>query len=280
MIAISCACGPLHKWGYQWTAYECIASQAEFADRVYLIQSTADSTGIDKLLNKYSNITLISDPSTWHHKPGEGDEALTIMDGNTMSGFTKFHMRNLAIGRWAATKDGHKVIMSTHSNWYVPRRNIETLREYCLEFKQNGATTGYGWAMGQVHDRLHGPPVRREALYNPTGLSEAVILASYPDMKARHIAQAEIPPNVNNLCLVDASYNLLPEEFEGMQKRFHYPGNETWNWPNYKAALIDRMKRRYTLGNEPLDYWGQEIAKKSTPDFMGYQLLQGVTDGW
>lgn len=276
MIAISCACGPLHKWGYQWTSYECIASQAEFADRVYLIQSTADETGLRTLLDKYSNITLISDPSTWHHKPGEGDEVLTIMPEKTMSSFTKFHMRNLAIGRWAAAKDGHKVIMSTHSNWYIPCRNVASLRRYCLEFGKSGAATGYGWAMGQIHNKLFGPAVRREALYNPTGLSEAAILASYPDMKARHIDPTQMPPNVNDLCLVDASYNLLPEEFEGMQKRFHYPGNETWNWPDYKAVLVDRIKRRFVISNDPLDYWGLEIAKKSTPAFMGYQLLQGV----
>jgi hypothetical protein len=274
-IAISCACGPLHKWGYQWTAYECLASQAEFADVVYLVQSTSDATGVKELQEKYPNIVLISNRLTWHHKPGEGDDNLTVYPDPIMGSFTTFHMRNLSIGRRVAFVDGHNIVMSTHSNWYIPQKNIEPLREYCKDFEKSGVVSCDGWAIGQLHDRLNGPAVRRETICNLTGLDEHLVMTYYPEMKGRHFSP---PDDVMDICLVDASYNLLPAEFEGMQRRFHYPESETFEWETYKEKLIARMKRKTYLLDEPLDYWGELIARKSTPDFMGYQLLQGMLD--
>lgn len=272
-IAITCACGPLHKWGYQWTDYECIASQAEFADRVYLVQSTEDATGVKELTDKYPNITLVSDPMTWHHFPGQSDEELTVDTRPHMGAFTTFHMRNLTRGRLEAFKDSYRVVMSTHSNWYVPRQNYTTLRNDCDKFMHTGDHTGYGWALGQIHDRLMGPPVRRDVLCNMTGMDDKQVSAYYPDLKGRHT----IPPScVFDICMIDASYNLLPEEFGGMQKRMHYPGSDTWTWNDYRILLTERLNRRCVLLDETPDYWGQRIADKSTPDFMGYQLLQGI----
>jgi hypothetical protein len=76
--------------------------------------------------------------------------------------------------------------------------------------------------------------------------------------------------------MVDASYNLLPDEFGAMQRRMRYPGGDTWNWNDYRVLLTERLKHRCVLFDESLDYWGARIADKSTPDFMGYQLLQGM----
>jgi len=274
-IAISVAVGPLHKWGYQHVCRECLASQAEFADHVYMVQSTEDATGVRELLDEFSNITLISDPSTWHHKPSETDERMSAMRAQTMNYFTKFHMRNLAIGRAAAFDDGYKIVLSTHNNWYIPRRNISTLREYCEGFEQSGETTGNTWMMSQLHDRLFGPGVRNEGLVNLGNMrSREEVIAYYPCMKWRHIPFEEIPGNVGDICMVDCSYDLLPSEYEGMQHRFGYPEHESFDWAIQRERLAGRLLRRNVVVDVPLDYWGERIAAKSGPDFMGHQILQ------
>ena len=68
-IAIVTPCGPLHKWGYQHTAYHCIGSQAAFADQVYLVQSTIDHQGAYEIQAAHTNVKLLSSPETWFHAP-------------------------------------------------------------------------------------------------------------------------------------------------------------------------------------------------------------------
>lgn len=272
-IAVSVAVGPLHRWGYQHVCRECLASQAEFADYVYMVQSTEDATGVKELLDEFRNITLISSPSTWHHRPGETDEIL--MGGRSMGAFTTFHMRNLALGRLAAFEDGYRIVLSTHNNWYIPRRNVAALRKYCEDFERSGKTTGHTWMMAQLHDRLFGPGVRNEGLCNLSGMRNGnKVMAYYPGMKWQHLPLQEIPGNVAETCVVDCSYNLLPSEYEGMQRRFGYPENDSFNWEMRRAQLADRLLRRNVVVKGPLDYWGEKIAAKSGPDFMGYQILK------
>jgi hypothetical protein len=268
-IAISVGVGPLHKWGYQHTYRECIASQAQFADHVYMVQSTADETGVQELLDEFKNVTLISNPETWHHAPGATDEVLAF------SSFTRFHQRNLSIGRGAAFDDGYRVILSTHSNWYIPRRNKTALRKYCQEFERTGELTGHTWLMQQLHNKLFGPGLRNEGLCNVVNMSQrADVEAYYPDMKWRHVDRAVIPPNVGNICMVDCSYNLLPSEYEGMQHRFYYPGHKGFVWEMRREQLAGRLSRRGVARKGALDYWGKKIAAKSGPEWMGYQILQ------
>jgi hypothetical protein len=104
-------------------------------------------------------------------------------------------------------------------------------------------------------------------------MTKKQVRAYDPDMKGRRHADQL---TVNDRCFVDASYNLLPVEFGDMFRRVMTAGYETWNWPDYKAYLIGRISRRGYLLPDSLDYWGQQIAAKSTPDFMGYQILQGL----
>jgi hypothetical protein len=273
-IAISVAVGPLHKWGYQHVCRECLASQAEFADHVYMIQSTEDATGVQELLDEFPNITLISNPATWHHLPGQTDEALPSPH-HYMGLFTTFHMRNLSIGRGAAFDDGISIVLSTHNNWYIPRRNVSALREYCEEFAAGGTLTGHTWMWSQLHNKLFGPGMRNCGLCNTTGmLDRAAVEEYYPDMKFRYQVRSTIPEQVKNICMVDCSYNLLPSEFEGMHRRFFYPGYRTFDWNSKRAIIASRLMRKCFVQDVPLDYWGEKIAAKSRPDWMGYQLLQ------
>jgi len=272
-IAISVAVGPLHKWGYQHVCRECLASQAEFADHVYMVQSTEDATGVQELLDEFNNITLISNQATWHHEPGKTDEVL--MGGQCMGVFTTFHMRNLAIGRWAAFDDGYGIVLSTHNNWYIPRRNVAALRQYCEDFERSGKLTCHTWMMPQLHDKLFGPGNQNDGLCNLSGMKDGnQVMAYYPSMKWRHPPLQEIPGNVGEICMVDCSYNLLPSEYEGMQRRFGYPGHESFDWKTRRAQLADRLLRRNVVQKGRLDYWGEKIAAKSGPEFMGYQILQ------
>jgi hypothetical protein len=59
-----------------------------------------------------------------------------------------------------------------------------------------------------------------------------------------------------------------------MHRRFFYPGYSTFDWNVKRAQIAGRLVRKHVVQNTPLDYWGEKIAAKSGPDWMGYQLLQ------
>lgn len=271
-IAISMVSGPLHKWGYQHVCRECIASQAEFADHVYLVQSTEDASGTRELLDEYSNVTLISDPSTWHHRPGKTDEKLTVAYK-----IVEVTIRNLAIGRLAAFRDGYEVVMSTDNNWYIPRRNVNSLRDYCERFHERHESKSKVWGLLQLCDKLFGP-FYGELLSNLAWMDEGQIGAHLLDTKLRLPAPNTIPENINEIHFVDCNYEMYPEECGANLMRFPDYGCETWDWPAYLAGRVARLQR-FNLQKPldiPLDYWGQRIAEKSQPDFMSYQILKAA----
>jgi len=270
-VAISLAIGPLHKWGYQHVCQECMASQAEFADHIYVVQSTEDSTGVEEFLSKYSNVTFISNPSTWHHRPGETDEILT-----TSKKMTGFHMHNLIKGRLAAFRDGYKIVLSTHNNWYIPRRGIGPLHDYIDKFQATSALTGRMWRFVQLNDTLFGPGARGDFLCNLAGMDEAGIQAYYPRLKWERALGRNVPDNINDVHIVDCMFELYPEEFGAMQERFpdYHTPKGAWDWPKYLEYRVSRFKRFAKIESIPLDYWGQRIADKSQPGFASHYILR------
>ncbi len=272
-IAISLATGPTHKWGYQHIYNECLSSQAEFADRVYLVQSTDDDTGIPEVLSKHSNIVFISNPSTWHHRPGETDEIMT-----TVPNMTEFHMRNLTIGRYAAFRDGYRVVISSHTNWYIPRGNIDNLREYCERFHSTGQLTGKLWLMAQFANRLWGPPASGDFLCNLTSMDKMEVWNYYPRLKFDRALAGTVPQNIEDICLVDCPYEMTPDEFGSNQLRWPEYRTPHWDAEEYITRCAERLNRIGFLhnGDLDLDYWGQLIATKSDPSFLSHSILEAI----
>jgi len=270
-IAISLATGPAHKWGYQHVYAECLASQAEFADCIYLVQSTSDDTGIPEVLSRHSNIVFISNPSTWHHKLGETDEAMT-----TFPNMTEFHMRNLTIGRFAAFQDGYRVVLSSHTNWYIPRNNADNLRAYCERFYSTGQRTGKLWIVAQLADVLWGPGACGDFLCNLTDMDENGVWAYYPRLKFDRARAGTIPNNVENICVVDCPYELTPDEFGNNQLRWPEYRTLHWDAKDYITRRAERLNRIGFLQTTSLDYWGRLIAAKSRSDFLSHSILEAM----
>lgn len=262
--------GPLHKWGYQHVANECISSQCELADRVYVVQSTEDATGMQPLLDKYHNLTLISNPTTWHHRPGETDEKLTITNR-----IIKVTVRNLGIGRLAACRDGYTLVLHTNNNWYIPRRNVAALREYCEAFYHTGNVEGKVFGRGQLYDVVMSKPISSILLMNLSGLTEEQIQKWVLDTKLRRPAWDTLPWNFDEVCFVDCNYEMTPEEYGANKLRFADYHTKVWNWPAYMADRVARIREHRSVPLAGLlDYWGQEVAKKCTKEFCSYQILE------
>jgi len=272
-IAIVMPIGPLHKWGYQWVCQECIASQAEFADHVYMVQSTEDRTGVQEILDKFPNVSLISSPETWHHRPGETDEVLT-----TAGRIVRVAYQNRRIAQMMAWKDGHNIILGTHNNWYIPRKNIASMRMYCEMFRRRSKAVGLMWIVTQLCDRLLGI-MHSSLMLNFAGMNEEQVAKQIPDMKMRRITPGKIPKNAGTVHLVDCNYEMTVEEYAANRVRYpDYALNGVWNYEERLAARVTRFKKfGWTKPLDwPLDYWGQLIAAKARPDFYSWQILEAM----
>ena len=272
-IAIICPIGPIHKWGYQHTHPLCIASQAEFADAVYLVQSTSDRTGVDELLDTYPNITLISGPETWQHLPDSDDEHPCCQK------FMSFHMRNFGIGRLAAFRDGYRLIINTHANWYVPRRNIGALRTYCATFRAGGSHVGKLWRAFQLANVLFKASDCGDYLMNLDGLNEAEVIQYVATLRLKwdRMPPSHIPANVDDICVVDSSFEMTVDELGGCQTRYddYDMYGQTFDWPSILPFTISKFGK-YTVSNEPLDYWGGKLASRCQLGFVSYQIVKAM----
>ena len=115
-IAVVCPIGPLNRYGYEHVATDCIASMADFADHVFLMQSARDKAGVETVLRANGGrVTLVSDERTWFDaKDGkEQFDALKVM-------------ANVDLG--AELAEGYDVAICLMVNWYVPPKN----RRGCL----------------------------------------------------------------------------------------------------------------------------------------------------
>jgi len=273
-IAIVMPIGPLHKWGYQWTCQECIASQAEFADHIYMVQSTQDATGVQEILDKFPNVSLISGPETWHHRPGETDEVLT-----TAGRIVRVAYQNRRIAQMAAWKDGHDIVLGTHNNWYLPRPNIKALRAYCEDFRRRREILGRAWIVAQLCDKFMGV-VYSGLLLNFGGMNQKQVSHQIPNMKLRRPGSYyPIPQNIRSIYFVDCNYEMTVKEYAA--NRVRYPDYELHGVWNHKERLAARVQRFRKFGwtkplDWPLDHWGQLIAAKARPDFYSWQILEAM----
>jgi hypothetical protein len=270
-IAIICITGPISKWGYQHTHPLCIASQAEFADAVYLVQSTADRTGVDELMAQYPNITLISGPETWTHMPGSAD---TQPFCNNLA---HIHFRNFDIGRRLARLHGYGLILHMHGNWYVPRGG--RLREYCEAFYAGGARIGQIWRVFQFGDVLFKPGDSGDFLINCMG-QEGRDIAEYEfALRLRYYRRPAdaIPSDAAECGIVDCSMELTVDELGRNATRYNdYRLQETgFDFEKILPAYVTKFGKN-AVDNRPLDYWGQQIAARTRPDFASYRILQGM----
>src|SRR5512139_2338166 len=124
-IGIVCPIGFLDRHGYQHVYEPCIRSMANFAERVYLVQSVNAPAGRDKV--RFPNVRVMSQKFTWFERDYDGEQI----------------NKNLDYGFQAAAWDGMDIAILMASNWYIPENRWETLWEHCEQFMKTGNEIGW-----------------------------------------------------------------------------------------------------------------------------------------
>lgn len=265
MIAIVCAIGWLDSHGYQYVYRDCIGSMCEFADKVYLIQSTRDKAGVYDLLCAYPKIVYIADERTWF---ADSEDAAPVYG---------FHNRNLAIGMQAATRDGAECIVGMHNNWYIPRRNMAALRARCEATV--GAGLAYEWLNRgtQLGSILFHTSHHVKFIVNPKfpGNMIAGKVADkahkwYPPASEWPVADATMVVDVPlEMTLQDqADYWNWAQCYEG-----RVGGSKVFDWANIKPLILHDLAHK-AVSKDPLDAIGRTIAHNSRPDFVSHIILK------
>jgi hypothetical protein len=272
-VAVITPIGPLTKWGYQHTYEACIGSQAAWADRVFLVHSTADRAGIDALCARHANVEYISTERTWFHAPGQSDETLRNAPGRDVFNFTAFHMANYAVGRYAAWQAGYDVALSMMSNTYIPQWSFDALRAAAIQLAESGECEGMIYRAFQLGGVLFRVDRCAPWLANLCALGDTS--ATYcPDFKLRKCGAV-----TEGAIIVDCHYErTIADEMEKAE-RFRYlerlqvrgRGTET-------DTLVSEAARRFRQiprWDRDLCAYGQAVATRSQGDFMSQIILAG-----
>jgi hypothetical protein len=266
-LAIVTIIGPANKWGYERTYFECIGNQAQFADHVYLVQSTPDHTGIDRLLVAHDNITLISEPDNWRVRVGADDDVKLSFKSNV-----RLLSRNYQIGKQVAWRAGHDVVMMASSNSYVPTWTWEGVRAVMAGMLERGepeAMMYHCWQLGPVLLTS----TRRAPWIENAQLWTAVDLDYTPNIKWRPFAGQP-----NGAYYVDVSYELTAAEFYANLTRFGFM--DKWLAGPHELDEVLRAYVNTVQHSQPwdlkLDATGQAIAAAHQPDYVSAYLLNAL----
>jgi len=263
-LAIVTIIGPANKWGYERTYFECIGNQAQLADRVYLVQSTPDHTGIDRLLAAHKNITFISEPDNWRGRVGDDDDVKLSFKSNV-----RLLSRNYQVGKQAAWHDGHDVIMMASSNSYVPTWAWDGVRAVAGQMLGRGepeAMMYHCWQLGPVLLTS----TRRAPWIENASRWTGVNLDYTPNIKWRPFTGKP-----NGAYYVDASYELTAAEFHANLKRFGFMDKwlaEPSSTEQVLRAYLNTVQHSQPWGRE-LDATGRAIAAAHQPDYVSAFLL-------
>lgn len=268
-IAVVCAIGWLDSHGYQYVCRECIGSMAEFADVVYLVQSTRDQNGVDELMRAWPNIIHIADQRTWFSKYEDEHEITRPY----------FHNGNLTLGMQTAADDGAACIVGMHNNWYIPRRNMNDLRARCQAMV----------TMDKPLEWMYRGTQLANVLFHTSHHVKFIVNAKHPECyapgKVADKAHKLYPPADQFLALDRTMVVDVPLEqtMEDLAAVWNWSqcyggrvgGSTIFDWKNF-APIYRKDVSRKVPSPGPLDSVGEMIAGKSRSDFVSHIVLQDL----
>lgn len=270
-IAVVCAVGWLSSHGYQHVSPVCIGSMSEFADVVYLVQSTRDRSGVDELMRAYHNIVHIADERTWFSKYDDEHEVTNLW----------FHNQNLRTGMQTAAYDKADCILGMHNNWYIPRRNMATMRARCDETIENGLPLEWVNRGTQLAGKLFRTSHHVKFIVNP---KHASFLG--PDSRVADKSYKWYPPYAQAIELDKTAVIDVPLEmpmgdlaavwnFSGCYNG-RVGGSTVFNWDNFRP-IYHREIMHKILSEDALDEIGTVIAQNSREDFVSHAVLRDAS---
>ena len=268
-LAVVCSAGWLDSHGYQFVCRECIGSMAEFADVVYLVQSTRNRNGVDELMQEYPNIVHIADERTWFSD---------YPDEREITHFG-FHNRNLGIGMRTAAEDGAECIMGMHNNWYIPRRNMAALRARCENAIRDGKPLEWLYRGTQLGSVLFHVSHHVKFIVNPTH-PECMEHGKVADKAHKRYPPADQFPELDKTMVVDVPLEMRMTDLAAVwnfSKCYggRVGGSLVFKWEAFKPIYRKDVSHKVPCPG-PLDSIGEVIARNSQKDFVSHLVLQDL----
>jgi hypothetical protein len=268
-IAVVCAIGWLDSHGYQYVAPTCIGSMAEFADVVYLVQSTRNRNGVDELMRAYPNIVHIADDRTWFSDYPDEHEITHPW----------FHNRNLGIGMQTAAADGADCIVGMHNNWYIPRRNMAALRARCEAVVRENVPIEWLYRGTQLANALF------HVSHHVKFIVNAHHLECFAPGKVADKARKLYPPasrfkELDATMVVDAPLEMPMADLADVwnwSKCYdgRVGGSTVFKWEAFRPIYRKDVSHK-AMSRDPLDRIGEMIARDSRKDFVSHIVLQDM----
>jgi len=268
-IAVVCALGWLDRNGYQHVYRECIGSMAEFAEVVYLVQSTRNRTGIAELMQLYPNIIHIADKRTWFSDYDDEHEIT----------YPLFHNRNLGIGMQAASMDGAECILGMQSNWYIPHANMTALRARCEAVIRDSKDCAWLYRSTQYAGTLFHVSHHVKFIVNPKH-PECMVPGKVADKAHKLFPPANQYAELEKTNVVDVPLEMTLEDLENIWNWYkcydgRVGGSMVFKWETFRK-IYQRSSRILSVCPVNPNGAGALIARNSRPDFVSHIILRDM----
>jgi hypothetical protein len=270
-LAAICPIGNLNRMGYQNVAEPCINSMAEFADRVYLVQSMRDDDDAFLwALDRWNNIEVVAG---WH----------TYMARN-VDGTQRFNsmriLENCNVGLKEAREEGCDAAVVLFSNNYIPEPSMEPLKRALKTMLSRGDPWAWHYRMDQLAGQLfhasvmmpflvnlHSRPLMRiafDAITDEQGVWK-MKRGNFSECDGRAIVDVQLEMTVEDLA---EKMNFIRCYADLVPKR-----SPVFSWDGYwRKYYIEKFKRK-AKSDAPLSPTGQRIAELCEPDFVSREVL-------
>ncbi len=253
-LAICCAAGNLHRFGYQNVMGPCVKSWA-FADRIYATASD------NKAL--VPGAEMISDERTWFE------------DGR----FDIHHIvRNLNLAIDKARQDGMNVALVLDVNCYVP--NGKALRKYCQTMLDDDWQYGFTYRADQLGPAMFHTSGKRPRIMNlaygwQIGCDKIVLdgneisydVSDYSDMDDVAFIDCGLEMTVADMAAKMNYIRCYQELVPKRSKEFHW---DYW-FPYYVAKF--RAKKRNGQARGEI---AEAIAAAGNESFASWKILEAL----
>ena len=270
-LAIVVPVPDLTRFGYGRIAAECIGSMARIADRVYLMQSTRNTDGLDAAIGKnWAVAHHYGSDETYFSRTPEGDEW-----------FDPYKvMENCNYGMALAKEEGYDVAACLMCNQYIPEEG--EFYQHCYRLMEWGLPWTWAHRMDQLGDQLFHASVRVPFLVN---LHHTRTLRwstdSITDLACTTTMERGDYAEQDHISVVDVQLEVTREELEAKQNyiRCYHDilpkRNPVFEWDYWFPYYVDKFQKKSPAGvvTDPV---GVAIAAKSEHGFASWQVLEAL----
>lgn len=266
-IAAIVPIGHLDRHGYQHTYLVCLDSIVEFADKVFLVQSTPNQANVREVTLRYppQRLELISQPITWF--TDDCYQLDKVID-------------NMDLGLDLARAEGYQAVIALDVNGYVPRRAMPGLRRHCQKMVEDDQ--GYEWLYraDQLYGQMFHANVRKPWILNtvhPYRYSQESIICL--DLKDRPESVRGDFREFDEIAVVDAQLELTLADLEA---KYNYvrcyhelapKRSPIFDWGYWRPYFLNKFRQK-PRSDAKLDYYGERIRWLSQEDFVSRQILE------